>query len=56
MSINIPDETYKILIKRKYTRGNPHLSQNIHGFIEETVSQKRPIRLVGFWGVGPKEE
>jgi hypothetical protein len=52
----IIEKIYSILTKRRYNRGEPHLKTQLENAIEYFVENNQPIKLVGFWGTGPKEK
>lgn len=51
---DISARVYAILTKRKYNRGEAFLKNELGGAIDTFVARGEPIKLVGFWGTGPK--
>jgi len=45
---------YKILSNKRYNRDEPHLDYKLKNIFIYFINLNKPIRLVGFWGVGPK--
>jgi hypothetical protein len=52
----LDQEIYKILVKRKYNRAKPYLPNNVFECISNSIKENAPLKLIGFWGVGPKKE
>ena len=53
---SLKSEIYTILTKRKYNRGQSFLSEDLLILINNFISKNEPIKLVGFWGTGPKDK
>ncbi|MDO8469464.1 MAG: hypothetical protein Q7S84_00395 [bacterium] len=51
---NLSEQIYAVLTKRKYNRGEPHLKSELRGVIDAFIDRGEPVKLVGFWGTGPK--
>ena len=49
-------QIYNILKKRRYNRDTPYLENDLINRLRNFVNGNKPIKLVGFWGVGSKEE
>lgn len=49
-------EIYDIITKKRYNRDEPNLKKKVIDRIKRFVSKQKTIKLVGFWGVGPKEK
>lgn len=47
-------KVYEILTKKSYNRDEPHLKDKLKERFDYFISHDEPIKLVGFWGVGPK--
>lgn len=47
-------QVYETLRKKKYSRGEPYHKQELRRRLSYFTKNSRPIKLVGFWGVGPK--
>jgi pyoverdine/dityrosine biosynthesis protein Dit1 len=45
---------YEIITKKHYNRDEPELETKIEQAIQKFVNENKPIKLIGFWGVGPK--
>lgn len=45
---------YEILTKKRYNRDEPYLKDKLKEKFDYFISHNEPIRLIGFWGVGPK--
>jgi hypothetical protein len=54
--MNISQQVYRVLTKRKYNRNKPYLAGEILKIIDKSLSLNEPIKLVGFWGVGQKDK
>lgn len=52
--MGIESEIYAIISKRKYNRDKPSLEGRMLERFRNFTEEGKPIRLVGFWGVGPK--
>lgn len=52
--LTLADDITSILLRRKYNRAEPEFRPGLTERIERYVSKNVPIRLVGFWGTGPK--
>lgn len=44
----------KIMTSRRYSRDGPENQNKIRKLIEDAILKGKPIKLVGFWGVGEK--
>ena len=53
--MDLSQQIYTVLVKRKYNRGKPFLAEKILDIIKTSVENDEPIKLVGFWGTGPKD-
>ncbi len=53
--MDIAQDIYGILTKRRYNRDEPFLKEQIILRISKFVKLKKPIKLVGFWGIGQKD-
>ncbi len=49
-------EIYNIITKKRWNRSEPSLRKDITNRIPEFVTNQKPIKLIGFWGVGPKKK
>ena len=49
-------EIYKIITKKSYNREEPNLKNKVIERIKSFVINQKPIKLVGFWGVGFKSK
>ncbi len=49
-------EVYDIIQKKEYARDQPNLKKKVINRIQGFIRNKKPIELVGFWGVGPKDK
>lgn len=49
-------EIYDTLTKKKYCRDLPHAPTEIRKRIQNSLLKNEPIKLIGFWGVGPKNK
>ena len=47
---------FEILTKKRYNRDEPYLEDEIKERISFFIAKKKPIKLIGFWGVGPKSK
>ncbi|MBI2669467.1 hypothetical protein HYX14_06520 [Candidatus Woesearchaeota archaeon] len=54
MSTN--SKVYEILTKKRYNRDEPHLKDKLKERFDYFILHKKPIKLIGFWGVGPKSK
>lgn len=54
--MDLSEKIYHFLTKRKYNRGKPYLDEKLKEVIEESVAKNNPIKLIGFWGTGPKSK
>lgn len=52
--MGLSQEICRVLTKRRYNRGKPKLSDGLLQIIDTSINRNEPIKLVGFWGVGPK--
>ena len=48
--------TIKALIRKKFNRDKPFLLGDVEKRVAESMAMDKPIRLVGFWGVGEKDK
>jgi len=55
MSDEIVEKIYSILIKKRYNRDDPSMTDNLQQRLTDFVGDNKPIKLIGFWGVGPKQ-
>ena len=53
---NLPEKIYKLLTKKKYNRGEPFLQGYILDLINISITKNEPIKLIGYWGAGPKNK
>ena len=49
-------KVYEILTKKRYNRDEPHLKDKLKERFDYFISHNKPIKLIGFWGVGPKSK
>lgn len=49
-------KVYKILTKKRYNRDEPYLKDKLKDRFHYFISHNKPIKLVGFWGVGSKSK
>lgn len=49
-------QVYEILTKKRYNRDEPYLKDKLKERFSYFISHNKPIKLVGFWGVGPKNK
>lgn len=54
--MNIEAKVYNILTKKRYNRDEPYLKNKLQKKFRGSISKNQPIKLLGFWGVGPKPE
>jgi len=47
---------YDILTKKRYNRDEPYLKDKLKERFHYFISHNKPIKLVGFWGVGLKNK
>jgi pyoverdine/dityrosine biosynthesis protein Dit1 len=53
--MKITEKVYQILIKKRYNRNEPYSVNEIKQRIAYSISNNKPIKLVGFWGIGSKK-
>ncbi len=54
--MTVEEEVYEILTKKSYNRDEPYLQDKLKERFHDFISHNKPIKLVGFWGVGPKQK
>lgn len=54
--MTIESHVYEILTKKRYNRCEPYLKDKLKERFRYLISKNKPIKLVGFWGVGPKDK
>lgn len=47
---------YEIITKKLYSREKPYLEEKLKERLHYFVSKNEPIKLIGFWGIGPKDK
>ena len=52
----IESQIYEILTRRRFSRENPKNIKQLKQIIEDSIDKNQPIKLIGFWGVGPKDK
>ena len=54
--MTIESKIYEIFTKKRYNRDEPYLKEEIKEKINYFISQNKPIKLIGFWGIGLKSK
>lgn len=54
MVLSLEERIFEILTRKNYNRDAPYLKDSLKERIHSFVAMNKPIKLVGFWGVGPK--
>ena len=49
-------KVFEILTKKRYNRDEPYLKNKLKERFHYFISHNKPIKLIGFWGVGPKSK
>ncbi|MDD2487099.1 MAG: hypothetical protein PHS92_01920 [Candidatus Gracilibacteria bacterium] len=49
-------DIFEALTKKRYNRNEPHLPEKIYECIANNATTDKPIKLIGFWGVGDKKD
>lgn len=49
-------QVYEILTKKRYNRDEPYLKDKLKERFHYFISHNKPMKLVGFWGVGLKDK
>ena len=49
-------KVFEILTKKRYNRDEPYLKDKLKERFHYFISHNKPIKLIGFWGVGPKSK
>jgi len=55
-NMNVIIEVYQILVKKRYNRDEPYLVDKLKARVSSFIKNNKPIELIGFWGVGPKNK
>lgn len=51
---DVVSDILAVFKKRRYSRGTPHNAEEMAARLTRSIVRNEPIKLVGFWGVGPK--
>lgn len=54
--MNVASKVYETLRKKRYSRDQPFLENKLKETISYCIKKNKPIKLIGFWGVGPKTQ
>jgi len=54
--MNTESKVFEILTKKRYNRDEPYLKNTIQERFHYFISHKKPIKLIGLWGAGPKSK
>lgn len=54
--MSIESDVYRVLTGGKYNRDKPYLTRKLMSECHYFISRNEPIKLIGFWGVGPKDK
>jgi len=49
-------QVYEILAKKRYNRDEPYLKDKLKERFDYFISHNKTIKLIGFWGIGPKSK
>ena len=54
--MDMVSKVYEVLTRKKYNRDESYLKDKFKERVRYFVSLNKPIKLAGFWGVGPKSK
>jgi len=52
--MELVNQIYQTLTKKRYNREEPYLNKKLKEQLSLFIDKNQPIKLVGFWGIGPK--